>query len=73
MILDASANVRNFGAAGDAVTDDTAAFQAFLDAGGGFVPPGVYNIAGTLKCASCRFYSSGVWIKSDDAKAAPES
>ena len=49
-----SLNVRTFGAAGDAATDDTAAFQRTLDAahtsGGGavYVPPGRYLFKGTL-------------------------
>jgi Pectate lyase superfamily protein len=49
-----SLNVRTFGAAGDATTDDTAAFQHALDAaytsGGGavYVPPGRYLFKGTL-------------------------
>jgi hypothetical protein len=47
-------NVRNFAAAGDGVTDDTAAFQRALDAvshaGGGtvYAPPGKYLFKGTL-------------------------
>jgi hypothetical protein len=47
-------NVRSFGAAGDAVTDDTASFQRALDlvfrAGGGtvYAPPGKYLFKGTL-------------------------
>jgi hypothetical protein len=47
-------NVRDFGAAGDAVSDDTAAFQRALDtvahAGGGtvYAPPGKYLFKGTL-------------------------
>lgn len=47
-------NVRSFGAAGDGVTDDTAAFQRALDgvshAGGGtvYAPPGKYLFKGTL-------------------------
>jgi Pectate lyase superfamily protein len=49
-----SLSVRSFGAAGDAATDDTAAFQRALDAahasGGGvvYVPPGRYLFKGTL-------------------------
>jgi len=49
-----SLSVRTFGAAGDAATDDTAAFQRALDAaytsGGGavYVPPGRYLFKGTL-------------------------
>ncbi len=47
--------VRDFGAVGDGVTDDTAAVQAAIDAagekGGGIVylPPGKYLIAGSLQ------------------------
>ncbi len=47
-------NVRNFGAAGDAITDDTAAFQKALDAvfhaGGStvYAPPGKYLFKGIL-------------------------
>jgi hypothetical protein len=47
-------NVRNFGAAGNAVADDTGAFQRALDAvskaGGGtvYAPPGRYLLKGTL-------------------------
>ncbi len=47
-------NVRNFGAVGDATTDDTAAFQRALDAvhksGGGtvYAPSGQYLFRGTL-------------------------
>jgi len=49
-----SQNVRTFGAAGDAATDDTAAFQRGLDAvlksGGGtlYAPPGKYLFRGNL-------------------------
>jgi hypothetical protein len=50
-----SLSVRTFGAAGDAATDDTAAFQRALDAahasGGGVVygPPGRYLFKGVLE------------------------
>jgi hypothetical protein len=49
-----SLNVRTFGAAGDAATDDTGAFQRALDAsyksGGGavYVPPGRYLFKGSI-------------------------
>jgi hypothetical protein len=41
-------SVKDFGAVGDGVTDDTAAIQAFLDAGGGYVPTGTYLVNDTL-------------------------
>ena len=37
-------SVKDFGAVGDGVADDTAAFNLFLSAGGGFVPSGTYSI-----------------------------
>src|SRR4051812_19571906 len=48
-----SRSVREFGAKGDAATDDTAAFQAALDDAGKiggrvFVPPGRYMLRGRL-------------------------
>jgi hypothetical protein len=47
------ANVRDFGAAGDGITDDTAAIQAAINswpAPGGpvFLPPGTYKVTSTL-------------------------
>jgi hypothetical protein len=47
-------NVRDYGAAGDFKTDDTAAFQSALDAAGKdgsrvIVPPGRYLLSGNLK------------------------
>ena len=54
-------NVSDFGAAGDAVTDDTAAFQKALDAvstaGGGtvYAPPGRYLFRGTLSGSERRY------------------
>ena len=44
-------NVRDFGAKGDGVTDDTEAIQKAFDAGKGntvFIPRGVYNISETV-------------------------
>jgi Pectate lyase superfamily protein len=38
----------DFGATGDGVSDDTAALQAWLNAGGGFMPAGTYLISATL-------------------------
>ncbi|WP_223836747.1 glycosyl hydrolase family 28-related protein [Paenibacillus oceani] len=48
-------NVKDFGAAGDGTNDDTAAIQSAIEAcageGGGivFLPPGIYNVTGTLQ------------------------
>ena len=59
-------NVRAFGAVGDGKSDDTAAFQAALDAagnaGGGIVnaPRGTYLIAGHLKVPMA-VTLSGIW------------
>jgi hypothetical protein len=44
-------SVKDFGAVGDGVTDDTAAVQAFFNAcqdGRGYMPPGIYKITSTL-------------------------
>src|SRR5687768_17173428 len=44
------ANVRDFGAVGDGVTDDGPAFQAALDTGGNvFIPRGDYAVGQTLR------------------------
>ena len=59
-------NVRNFGAAGDGQTDDTAAFQKALDvaekAGGGIVyaPRGNYFFAGSLNVPNA-VTLAGIW------------
>ena len=58
MINGAAFNVLDYGAAGDGVTDDTAAIQAAFDAasaaGGGtvLVPPGYYVVSATLNTYS---------------------
>jgi polygalacturonase len=42
------ANVKDFGAVGDGVTDDSAAFQRAMQAGDGelYLPPGPYRVRG---------------------------
>ena len=49
MIAGAPVNVKDFGAAGDGVTDDTAAIQAALDSGNTvYIPAGTYKITSSL-------------------------
>jgi len=48
----ATFNVKDYGAVGDGIADDTVAIQAAVDvADGGVIllPPGVYNITGALE------------------------
>lgn len=57
-------NVADFGAVGDGITDDTAAFQAaFADLGaaGGsvFVPPGVHSVVDVRPPAGCTLFGAG--------------
>lgn len=49
-VLNRGVNVKDYGAKGDGVTDDTAAIQAALDSGAGNVlfPSGSYSLSGTL-------------------------
>jgi hypothetical protein len=53
MISGAPVNVRDFGAVGNGVTDDTAAIQAALDVGGNvYFPGGTYKVTGALTAES---------------------
>ena len=69
-ILIFTANVLDFGAAGDGATDDTKAFQAAIDhvykQGGGtvFVPAGEYVIKGSLTVKRS-VYLAGEWTNPD--------
>lgn len=60
-------SVRDFGAAGNGATDDTAAIQAAIDAGGAgatiFFPPGTYRITSTVRIGEDRVHlrCSGAW------------
>jgi len=45
--INGTVNVKDFGAVGDGIADDTAAFQAFFDHGGGYIPAGIYTINDT--------------------------
>lgn len=68
-LSDATPNIKQFGAKGDGVTDDTAAIQAAIDAGSNrwlFVPPGDYRVSGVVKLAGTNhdltdiiFYGAG--------------
>jgi hypothetical protein len=51
--LEQTVSVKDFGAVGDGVTDDTAAIQAALNVGGAvFVPGGTYKVTGSLTLSS---------------------
>jgi hypothetical protein len=54
MLEGASVNVKDYGAVGDGVTDDTAAIQAAIDSGSGHVhiPNGTYKCTGTITIES---------------------
>jgi hypothetical protein len=61
-------SVKDFGAVGDGSTDDTAAIQAAIDAGGGystiFFPPGTYRITSTINITADRTHllCAGIWV-----------
>lgn len=61
-----SYSVREYGAKGDGVTDDTAAIQAAINAaatvnGTVSLPPGIYNVTAQINVpASCRIIGSGI-------------
>ena len=60
-------SVKDYGAVGDGVTDDTAAIQAALNVGGEvFFPPGTYKISDSLdvKSSTTVHVASGATIKS---------
>lgn len=49
MIVDAPANVRDYGAVGDGVTDDTAAIRAAIDGNNiVYIPEGTYKVTSTI-------------------------
>jgi hypothetical protein len=52
---DIGTNIKSYGAKGDGVTDDTAAFKDFLDDGGGrlYLPAGTYIVHDTLDWQGC--------------------
>lgn len=55
-------NVKDYGAKGDGVTDDTAAINAALALGGRvYAPVGTYHVSGELKVPSnTKFYGAGI-------------
>lgn len=56
-------NVRDFGAKGDGITDDTEAIQAAIDSAGGsevFFPRGVYTISDTVYVRDRKFGTIGL-------------
>lgn len=67
MIANAAVNVKDFGAVGDGVTDDTAAIQAAIDSGAGktilFPEGNTYLISSPLTLYSNSTYMGGAKIK----------
>lgn len=63
MIANAAFDVKNYGAIGDGIVDDTAAIQATIAAGAGkqvYLPAGNYKISSTLEIPSnTTFYGDG--------------
>ena len=67
MIASASANVKDYGAVGDGVTDDTIAIQAALDVRGSiYFPSGTFLITGWLKVYSDTDIFMDGWLKVDN-------
>ena len=63
-------NVKDFGAVGDGVADDTAALQAAINAGGRvFMPAGTYLIAGTLDIPTSNLWLVGAGRRQTFIKA----
>jgi hypothetical protein len=62
-------SVKDFGAVGDGVTDDTAAIQAALDSGAKavYVPAGTYNIT-TVTVTSQKLFGEGTIVKAATAR-----
>lgn len=60
--LQETVSVKDFGAVGDGVTDDTAAIQAAVDSGNPvFFPSGTYALDGTIDIgAGAKLYGSGI-------------
>lgn len=55
-------SVKDFGAVGDGVTDDTAAIQAAFDSGAKFIylPSGSYNTTGEHQILDCVVFGDGI-------------
>lgn len=55
-----ASNVKTFGAVGDGVTNDSQAFQDFVNAGGGYVPTGTYKLENQVTIANdCTIHGEG--------------
>lgn len=57
-------SAKDFGAVGDGIADDTSAIMAFIDAGGGYVPPGRYRLTSSIEVpAGTVIFGEGVVYK----------
>lgn len=59
-------SVKDYGAVGDGVADDTVAVRAFMTAGGGYVPPGVYKLTSAIEIpVGASVYGPGALYRAD--------
>ena len=66
MIEGASANIRDYGAVGDGVTDDTVAIQAAVDSGDAvFIPRGNFLITASIKIPATTYIHGVGWSTID--------
>ena len=69
MIEGAAVNVKDFGAVGDGVTDDTAAIQAAIDTGADavYIPNGIFAHSGIITITGARLFGEGTLLSTDSS------